>query len=132
MLKLLAITLFFAQTVLLFAGAIIAEPGLTAVSDGQTVTLSWQTLQEENLRHFVIQRKTAEGAFIDLAYITPESDRNYEFIDRTAYKTDDAVYLYQLKIVETNGNVTTLREARVLHNVSSVRKTWGSIKALFR
>jgi len=130
--KSIVLAIFIAQFNLVFAGAMIAEPGLTAVSDGQSVKLTWQTTSEENLQSFIVERKASDGEFIQIATMSPEDDQYYEYVDRNAYKTEDAVYIYRLSIVETSGSVSHSGEASVLHNVSSVRRTWGSIKALFR
>lgn len=132
MLKFIAFGLFFAQFNFILGGAMIAQPGLSAVSDGQSVVLTWQTTSEDNLKNFVIERKPTEGEFVEIASLNPEEDKYYEYVDRTAYKTEEAVYVYRLKIVDNDGSVTYSGEASVLHNVSSVRRTWGSIKALFR
>lgn len=132
MLKIFAIIILFAQVNIILAGAMIAQPGLSAVSDGQSVILTWQTTQEVNLKHFVVERKPADGHYVQIGVVDPVDGKYYEYTDRTAYKADEAVYVYRLKIVDQDGSVTYSGETSVLHNVSSARKTWGSIKALFR
>lgn len=134
MLKIIAISIFFAQLNLILAGVIIPEPGLTIVNDGNTVVLSWQTTQQDDLKNFVIQRKALNGTYVDIATIYPEDDMDYVYIDRNVYKTESSVYSYKLLIVEKDGRVSSLESyVRVSDsNISSVRKTWGSIKALFR
>lgn len=116
------------------AGATIAEPGLSASSNGDNVFVTWQTLEETNLKHFIVQRSTQKyGTFTDIGIVLPEKDMYYEFIDETAYKTSGTIYYYRVAIVETDGDVTYSDEVTVLHdNISGVKKTWGSIKALFR
>lgn len=115
------------------AGATIAEPGVTARSSGDNVIVMWQTLQESNLKHFVVQRKAKDGPFFEVGVVVPEKDQYYEFTDETAYKTSGTLYKYRIAIVDNNGLVTHSNEVPVLHdNISSVKKTWGSIKALFR
>ena len=117
----------------LFAGARIAEPGVTARSTGNDVIIIWQTLEETNLKHFVVQRKSQGGPFADIATVMPEKNRYYEYVDETAYKISESIYVYRIAIVDNNGTTTYSSEVTVLHdNISSVKKTWGSIKALFR
>lgn len=117
----------------IFAGATIAEPGVSARSNGDDVILNWQTIEETNLKHFVVQRKTKAG-FMDLAEIPPEEDQYYEYIDETAYKTTASIYVYRIAIVDNGGTVTYSNEVTVHHDTinGGVKETWGSIKALFR
>jgi len=56
----------------------------------------------------------------------------YSYTDRTAYKTSDNVYVYRLRIVESGGTASFSQDVPVTHSVSSVKRTWGSIKAMFR
>lgn len=115
------------------AGATIAEPGVTARSIGENVHITWQTLTENNVKHFVIKRRTKDSSFMSIATLIPESDKYYEYIDETAYKTAGTIYVYSVAIVDNDGFISYSNEAPVLHdNISSVKKTWGSIKALFR
>ena len=101
-------------------------------SQDGNVIISWQTASETNLKNYVIERKTVNGNFVEIATVEPRADKTYEYIDQTAYKTTDAVYVYRLKIVDNDGTVSYSDERRIAHNVSSVKRTWGSIKALFR
>jgi len=115
------------------AGATIAEPGVTARSNGENVHITWQTLTETNVKHFVIERRTKDSSFMSISTLLPEADKYYEFIDETAYKTAGTIYVYRVAIVDNDGSISYSNEAPVLHdNISSVKKTWGSIKALFR
>lgn len=131
--KYLAILVSIVSISVLYAGAKIAEPGVTARSNAGNVYVTWQTLEETNLKHFVVERKTKEGGFMQLGEVLPESDKYYEYIDETAYKTAGTLYIYRVAIIDNNGTITYSNEVPVLHdNISSVKKTWGSIKALFR
>lgn len=129
--KKLLISVVILSVVTLYAGAMLSN--FTAVSKNGNVILNWQTTSETNLKHFVVERTTVKGNFIEIAVVEPRTDHNYEYIDRSAFKTNDAVYRYQIKIVDNDGTVSYSGERTVVHNVSSVSKrTWGSIKALFR
>lgn len=114
----------------IFAGAQLIY--FNATSKDGNVILEWKTSTETNLNYFVIERATASGGFIPIARIEPRADRTYEFIDQTAFKSADAIYTYRLKIVDNDGTVTYSAPVSVAHSVSSVKRTWGSIKALFR
>lgn len=127
--KIIALLLVI-QVSVVFAGVYLSS--FEVRSDGSNVVLTWQTQSETNLSHFVVERKPANGEFIELAYIQPESDKDYQFIDESAYKVMDSYYVYRLKIVDSNGTVTFSKDESILHQVSGVKRTWGSIKALFR
>jgi hypothetical protein len=102
-------------------------------SDNGNVILKWQTASETNLKHFEIEKQSTKGNFFYLATVDPRSDRNYEYIDQSAYKTADAIYSYRLKIIDNDNSVSYSNVYTVRHSgISSVKRTWGSIKALFR
>lgn len=102
-------------------------------SDGEDIRLEWKTGEEINLKHFKIERKTYQSSFAELATIEPEgSNSYYSYLDQTAYKTTDVVFIYRLKIVDNNNQISYSSEVTVSHSVSGVKRTWGSIKAMFR
>jgi len=116
---------------LIFASALISM--LQARSDGENVILEWQTTTEKNLKEFVVQRKTPNSQYMDLATVKPKGDNSfYSYKDQSAYKVNDTFYIYRLKIVDNDNSVSFSAEVSVVHQVSSVKRTWGSIKALFR
>jgi hypothetical protein len=97
------------------------------------VILDWQCSSETNLKDYIIQRRTVNGNYSDIATVQLRSDMNYEYTDQTAYKNDDQVYIYRIEIVDNDGSISYSKEMTVIHsNISSVKRTWGSIKALFR
>ncbi|RMD50698.1 MAG: hypothetical protein D6830_02110 [Ignavibacteria bacterium] len=113
------------------AGAMISI--FQARSEGEDIILEWQTTQENNVKEFVVQRRTPNGEFFDLATLPPKGENSfYSFRDESAFKTTEAFYIYRLKIVDNDNSITYSAEVSVAHQVSSVKRTWGSIKALFR
>ncbi|MBR9977971.1 MAG: hypothetical protein KFH87_07775 [Bacteroidetes bacterium] len=104
-------------------------------SDGNNIVLEWKTRTETNLLRYEIQRKAGNnGEFIILATVQPKGSNSlYTYVDRSAYKDAESIYGYRLKIVETaSGPTSYSNEITVTHSVSSVKRTWGSIKAMFR
>jgi len=126
------IALFIFTSGLMFAGANIPQ-GLSVRSDGNNIIIAWQAISETNLKQYIIQRKSGNGDYVDVAWINPRPDMNYEFTDREVFKTTGSWYKYRLKIVDNDGSYSTLDQVGMISpNVSSVKRTWGSIKALFR
>ncbi len=102
-------------------------------SEGDNIRLEWQTLEESNLQNFVIERKTPQSTFIEVGSVSPKGNNSvYTFVDQNTYKTNDVIFIYRLKLVDSNGQTSYSYETTVSHSISSVKRTWGSIKAMFR
>lgn len=115
----------------IFAGAFLEW--FTAKSDGNNVTLSWFTSSEENLKEFIVLRGTDKDNLSEIGTVDAKGDNSlYKFTDENAYKENESFYVYRLRLVDSDGNYSYSGIASVTHNVSSVKRTWGSIKALFR
>ncbi len=120
---------------LIFASIVLGGIDLiqfTARSNGSSIVIRWQTSRETNLKQYVVERKTVNGSFSEIGVVYPQADKNYEYVDQTVFKTSEQLYVYRLKIVDNDGTTSYSGEVSAPHNVSSVKRTWGSIKALFR
>lgn len=114
-----------------FAGAYLEF--FHARSEGENVKLEWKTGDENNLKHFVVQRRNPGSSYIDITTIPPKGSNSfYTYIDESAYKITDLIFIYRLKIVDLNNSTSYSSEVSVTPNVSGVKRTWGSIKAMFR
>lgn len=121
-------------TVIAFSGA-IREGSFTARSDGSNITLSWVSDDESGVLRFEIERKSgANGQFIFLVQIPVKgSNSSYLYVDDSAFlRSLESVYQYRIKVDYSNGTSAYYGPVTVVHSVSSVRRTWGSIKAMFR
>jgi hypothetical protein len=108
----------------------------TAKSIDDNIVLEWKTGDESSVKQFDIER-TSGGMvdFVTIGSLTATGNNSYyKFIDRSAYKSSDVIYKYRLKIVDRDPNVppTYSNQISVSHTTSSVKRTWGSIKAMFR
>jgi hypothetical protein len=114
-----------------FAGG-IKDGTLSAFSNSSGIVVRWISDDEQDVRGYKIERRAgADGVFMQLTdpYIACKGGGStYEFVDNTAFRVTDNLYQYR---VTTVGNGTTYY-VTVTHNISSVRRTWGSIKAMFR
>ena len=117
---------------LIYAGAIIQS--FEIESDNGNIILSWQSSTEQNVRQYEILRGPDKDRLTLIASIPAKGDNSlYTYIDENAYKTSDSFYAYGLVIRDNDGSKSEIMHTRILHeNVSSVKRTWGSIKALFR
>ena len=122
---LFAFELFASATLLMF----------NARSEGYNIILSWQTAQENGLMEFIIQRRTIDGSFFDISRVKARGDNSfYSYVDEDVFSKENNLFVYRLKMINYDPNIPPVysEEVTVSHNVSSVKRTWGSIKALFR
>ncbi len=105
-----------------------------ANSNGENITLSWQSTNEQNVKEYEILRGPDKDNLIAIATVPAKgSNSSYVFYDKSAYKTAASFYAYGLVIVDTDGSKSEPMYTFVSHDgVSGVKRTWGSIKALFR
>ena len=126
--------LLFVTFTLLYAGARIEN--FTAQSDGDNIVLTWNSFEEPNVKHYEILRGSGKDVLSYLNTVAAKGDNSiYTFVDESAYKVSSSVYKYALVIVYNDGSRSDpmYTPGSVLHDgVSGVKRTWGSIKALFR
>jgi hypothetical protein len=113
---------------------VIREGTLQARSDGSNVTIQWGTTDESNIREFAVERRSGTvGEFTSIAVIVKKGTNSfYEYIDRSAFKSTGTIYQYRVKSVAIAGTSEYSSVLTISHNVSSVKRTWGSLKAMFR
>ena len=115
----------------LFLGVYYSD--FNIVSDSENIILSWHTMQEENLTETVVMRKVHDGVYAEIATLDAKGNNSsYTYIDENAFKIEDGVYKYQLKFTHSDGKISYSNEQAVTHLTSVKKRTWGSIKALFR
>jgi hypothetical protein len=127
--SLLVVTLWAS---LALAGAILNSFSAARNASGDVV-VNWATGDETDLMQFEVQRLAGvQGDYMTLAIVPPKgSNSAYEFVDKSAYKTTDAIYKYRIAIISNHG-ITGYSEELTVSGLSGVRRTWGSIKAMFR
>lgn len=113
---------------------VIRQGTLQARSNSSVVVVSWTTDEEANVARFEIERRAGtSGDFGYIASVDPKGPSMYEFTDHSAYKSSATLYQYRIKVVFRDGSTPLIvGPVSVIHSVSGVRRTWGSIKAMFR
>ena len=83
---------------------------------------------------FEIERRGGtDGAFAVIGNADPKGASLYEFIDHSAFLKTASLYQYRIKVSFSDGRAPYYTAPlTVSHTVSGVRRTWGSIKAMFR
>lgn len=129
--KALIKSILFLSISFLFLGVYYSD--FTIVSDADNVVLSWHTMQEGDLSETIIMRKVHNGVYSEIASIDAKGDNSsYTYTDANAFKVENGVYKYQLKFTSSNGSFSYSSEQAITHLTSVEKRTWGSIKALFR
>jgi hypothetical protein len=129
--KILVLSLLTISTII--SGTLINS--FIATSNGDTITLNWETSIEDNIKEFVVLRGKDKDNLYPITTIKAKGNNSqYSFVDENAYKSAASFYAYGLELVDNSGNRSdVVMHTQVVHdNVSSVKRTWGSIKALFR
>lgn len=114
-----------------------------ASSDGKSVTVEWKSISESGVIRYDVERASSDNQFRALATIDAKGvNTNYRFLDDDAYmrggseQAKDQVQVsdikYRLRVVNADNSSTYSAVITVKHSVSSVRRTWGMIKELFR
>jgi hypothetical protein len=130
--RLLAISLALLLPLAASTSAVI-KGSLTATSNNSAIQVRWSSDDDTGVSGYEIARRAGyDGAFIVLAIAPVSADRSYLFIDETAFRVTDSYYQYRITPVYADGRVSEPYFVTVTHSVSSVRRTWGSIKAMFR
>jgi hypothetical protein len=115
-----------------YAGGIKSET-VTAYSNGSNIVLRWVSDDEQGVQGYKIERRAnGTGSFVLLtdSYLAPRgSGSSYEFVDNSVFRTTDSYYVYCITAVGSSSDPCYVT---VRHITNGVRRTWGSIKAMFR
>lgn len=103
-------------------------------SDG--ILLEWKTGDESGTTKFEVERSASTPnnfIYVNTIYATG-SNSYYSYQDNGVGFRDNSssVYYYRLKCVNSNGSYSYTNNITVVHTVSGIKNTWGSIKAIFR
>lgn len=124
-----SIGLLFGTQQLSAQDILINEYGLSA--DGADIVISWDVPNETNVQEYrLFRRRNNETTLTHVATIEVNGTGKYTYLDGNIFKTESRVLHYELHIVQ--GNQVIKYERSISHNPTSIQRTWGSIKAMFR
>lgn len=107
----------------------------TAKNESDSILLEWKTGTEDNLNRFEIERSASEpNNFVTVGTVNAIGNNSYYYFrdNVSVLHPTPPIYYYRLKLVDNTGNHVYSQTITVTHVISSVRDTWGSIKAIFR
>lgn len=114
---------------------IIKQGSFQASSDGANITIRWITEDESGIASFeLLRRSSTDGLFTPITTMESKGASLYEFIDYSAFLKATTLYQYQVVVHfrDAGRAPLTYGPLTVTHTVSAVRRTWGSIKSMFR
>ena len=125
--------------IILVTGLLYAATELqyfTGKNESDSILLEWKTGTEENLARFEVERSASEpNNFVNIGNVTAIGNNSYYYYRDNVTVTNNPsvpIYYYRLKLTDNNNNYVYSQTITVTHVISSVRDTWGSIKAIFR
>lgn len=109
-----------------------------AKSSGDKVTIEWKTGTEQAVAKFDVERAPyGSQQFEHVGTVQAKGSYTYySYIDESGFQKKIAtlagLFQYRLKIYAADGSISYSKVTTVEHSVSSVRRTWGQIKEMFR
>jgi hypothetical protein len=103
--------------------------------EGRDFSLGWQMDVEDGVREYELLRRTpyTNDAFVQVQTFRPQGPgRLYSFRDDQVYKAAADQLDYRLEVVYENGLREVVVTKSLNYTTTAVRRTWGSIKAMFQ
>ena len=126
----------------LLLGAFTANPAGTVRmaffrvnEEAAGMTVTWQVELEEGVRTYELLRRTrfTNDRFVSVASLAPHgAGRSYTVRDDQIFKASAEQVDYLLEVVYTDGLREQLAQEQVNYTSTAIRRTWGSIKAMFQ
>lgn len=101
---------------------------------GNVFTIAWESEEEEDVASYELYRKTSIAAeFVQISSAAPHgTNKAYTIQDDQVYKTGSEQVDYRLEVVFSDGVRQLLAEKKVNYTPTAIRRSWGSIKAMFQ
>jgi hypothetical protein len=138
--KLLALLVILITATLYSVDGIVEY--FTAKSDGSSITIEWKSITEDNAVRYELERASTKQSFqkVKTEY-AKGAPSYYKYIDEEAFlksgtndntPQSENLYSYRLKIYYKDNSSSYSNPINVIHNVNSIKRTWGMIKEMFR
>jgi hypothetical protein len=111
---------------------------LRVQSEGDNASLTWNVngISLTQQQRFSVLRRTPQTSYQEIASIAISDNTSYySYTDKAIYKTSDAIYYYKIQLINANNPnyiYGSSIDQSIYLNISGVKQTWGSIKAMFR
>ena len=125
----------------LFALSNVFKQGSPTRVASSAMTIRWETSDESGVSRFEVYRiefrsgGTGSPYMISAVNALGQSNSVYQIVDADIFKTADRVVQYEIRAIDRNGVVIENVKMTTIFSsglTSAARRTWGSIKAMFR
>lgn len=102
---------------------------------GQEFVVTWKSLVEDDVFAYELLRRTALSNEQFIMVFAPEAhgtNKTYTYRDAQVYKSASEQLDYRLQVVYTNGLREVISSQSVNYTSTAIRRTWGSLKAMFQ
>lgn len=103
--------------------------------EANSFVVTWQAEKEVAVQSYEVYRKTSYSTdFVKIHTVTRllGPGKEYRYVDDQVYKSASEQVDYQLVAVYTDGNRYFFPAKSIDYTPTAVRRTWGSIKAMFQ
>lgn len=132
MIRLTIVAMVLIATIVSYA---IVLDDFTVTPGNSRITIRWEASSEIGLLKYKLERSVDGTPFVEIATVNPRGDHQiYQYVDTDIYSLDSQprVFAYRIKFQMRNGTYSYSPIRETTMHLSSIRKTWGSIKAMFR
>ncbi len=121
----------------LFATAysIVIKDKPIAYSNGSDIVIRWSSIDETGVQRFDILRRSGTIGDFTVIYSVDQlkgDNSTYEFTDKSVFKVTSGIYQYKIRVINGQNPPPETDLVTVSHVSSAAKRTWGSIKAMFR
>lgn len=103
--------------------------------DNNDIVVTWESTAEEGVDYYELQRKAGftNNEYVDVDKVAPHgTGKLYRYMDNRVYKMPSEQVEYRLEVVYENYVREELASKSIDYTPTTVRRTWGSIKAMFQ
>jgi hypothetical protein len=106
----------------------------SATPENNRVVISWVTKSESGISKFLILRSSDDKTFSEVgSKMAKGSAGSYSFTDENVIFKVPQTFFYKIRAVKRDNTLVEDSESLLVNpNISSIFRTWGAIKAIFR
>lgn len=99
--------------------------------ENNDIAVTWESTVEEGVDHYLV-RRTSRHTNDEFKVAPHGTGKLYHFMDDRIYKRTSEEVVYRLEAVYDNAVREELASQSIDYTPTTVRRTWGSIKAMFQ
>ena len=100
---------------------------------GNDIIVSWESSVESDVKEYVLERKTLfDAQFVEMARFNAHGTNSlYTYRDQRVFKVQSEEVSYRLRVISSDNGFVVTDAITINYTPTAVRRTWGSIKAMF-